>query len=132
MVLNGCLVHGIFPDDLKIASVCPIFKSGKQCEFSNYHPISISPSISKIFEKIIHKRLINYVNMNKILSSSQYGFRKNYSTYMPILNLYDTVSEALDKNEYCLGIFVDLSKAFDTIYFLKNWLYMVSEAAPIL
>jgi len=114
-VLNSCLSYGIFPESMKIAKVCPIFKSGTNSEFNNYRPISILTGFSKIFEKLIYNRLVNFIERHKILVSSQFGFRKNHSTYMALMSLYDKISQAIDSNEYCVGIFIDLSKAFDTI-----------------
>ena len=77
---------------------------------------SVSYLVSlKLFEKIITKRLLSFIELHDILSSSQYGFRKKHSTYMAIMNFYDKVTEAIDKSEFCLGIFIDLSKAFDTL-----------------
>ena len=95
--------------------MCPIYKSGAKNEFINYGPISILPSFSKIYEKIISNRILSYVEKYGILAKSQFGFRKKHSTYMAMMQLYDKVSEAIDKNEFCVGIFIDLSKAFDTI-----------------
>jgi len=129
-IINLCLTSGIYPDQLKIAKVCPIFKDGSKNEFVNYRPISIIPSFSKICEKIISKRLLSYINKHEIFNPAQYGFRKNHSTYMAMLNLYDKVSKAVDKNEYSIGIFIDLSKAFDTInhdILIKNWRCMALE-----
>ena len=100
---------------MKIAKVCPIYKSGDKSDLSNYRPISILSCFSKIFEKIIANRLNSYIDKEKILSRCQFGFRKQHSTYMAMLKLYDKISEAIDKNEFCVGIFVDLSKAFDTL-----------------
>ena len=114
-IINFSFTNGTYPDQLKIAKVCPIFKDGSKNEFSNYRPISVIPSFSKIFEKIISNRLLSYINKFDIFNPAQYGFRKNHSTYMAMLNLYDKVSEAIDNNEYTIGIFIDLSKAFDTI-----------------
>jgi retron-type reverse transcriptase len=114
-IFNLCLIDGVYPDKLKIAKVCPIFKDGNKNEFTNYRPISIIPSFSKIFEKIISCRLLSYINKYNIFNPAQYGFRKKHSTYMAMLNLYDKVSAAVDNNEYSIGIFIDLSKAFDTV-----------------
>ena len=115
MIINASIVSGIFPDKMKTAKVCPILKSGPKNEFSNYRPISVLNSFSKIFEKVITKRLASFLELHNILSASQYGFRKKHSTYMAIMNFYDRVSNAIDNNEFCLGIFIDLSKAFDTL-----------------
>ena len=115
VIINLCLTSGIYPDQLKIAKVCPIFKEGSKNELANYRPISIIPSFSKLFEKIISNRLLSYINKFEIFNPAQYGFRKKHSTYMAMLNLYDKVSEAVDKNEFSIGVFIDLSKAFDTI-----------------
>jgi retron-type reverse transcriptase len=70
---------------------------------------------SKIFEKIMYIRMIEFIDKHAILSDSQYGFREHRSTYMPLLKLVDKITLELDKKNYSLGIFLDLSKAFDTI-----------------
>jgi hypothetical protein len=115
LIFNQCLCEGTFPEKMKTAKVCPVYKSGSKNEFTNYRPISILNSFSKILEKIIAIRLISYLDKHDILDSSQYGFRKKHSTYMAMMCLYDKVSEAIDRNEFCVGIFIDLSKAFDTL-----------------
>ena len=114
-IINSSLDSGIFPDILKVAKVCPIFKNGDKSDFQNYRPISVLPSFSKIFEKVVQSRLLSYLHLNNILCSNQFGFRKNHSTYMALIELYDKISLAIDKNEYSIGIFIDLSKAFDTL-----------------
>ena len=114
-VVNSCFQNGIFPELLKIAKVCPVFKDGDAGLFTNYRPISVLPSFSKIFEKLISVRLILFLENNHILSPHQYGFRKNHSTFMAIADMYDKVSSAIDENKFSMGIFIDLSKAFDTI-----------------
>ena len=114
-VLNLALNNGIFPKKMKLAKVCPIFKAGDKSDFSNYRPISLLSSFSKIFEKVIATRIISFIEKHSIISLSQYGFRKKHSTYMAIMKLHEAISEAIDNNEYCIGIFIDLSKAFDTL-----------------
>lgn len=114
-IINICFNNGIFPDNLKVAKVKPIFKAGKKNIISNYRPISILPVISKIFERILYNRLILFINKHNILSDNQFGFRANRSTCMPISLLVNKISQELDNNNLCISIFIDLSKAFDTI-----------------
>ena len=114
-MINCSFRTGTFPDNLKIAKVCPVFKSGSVSNFSDYRPISVLPSFSKVFEKIAYNRLYNFVNSQDILTSCQYGFRPKHSTYMAILDMYDSISAALDNNKFAIGIFIDLAKAFDTL-----------------
>ena len=78
-IFNHSLSQGVFPDLLKLAKVNPILKKDDPHEISNYRPISLLPSISKVLEKIVHNRLHKFITKHKILNSNQYGFRKNYS-----------------------------------------------------
>jgi potassium voltage-gated channel Eag-related subfamily H protein 8 len=77
---------GVFPDALKKASVVPIYKAGDKSIFTNYRPISILPAFSKVFEKVITNRLDSFLSKYNILFDKQFGFRKNHSTAMAILN----------------------------------------------
>ena len=88
------------PDELKIAHVVPIFKSGVKALFSNYRPISVLPCFSKFLERIIYNRIINYLNDFNVLCDNQYGFRKNRSP-----SLCDKISSALDRREHAIGLY---------------------------
>jgi len=68
------LVHGIYPEKLKFSLIKPIYKSGDKSSLSNYRPISLLPVLSKIFEKVIHKRLFDHLNNKVLLNEHQYGF----------------------------------------------------------
>lgn len=114
-IFNTCLSKGIFPRDLKRSQIRPIHKGGDRGRIENYRPISILPSLSKIFEKIINSRLVNYLESKKILSEHQFGFRQGRSTDDAVSNLTNFVTANLDKGNKCLSIFLDLSKAFDTV-----------------
>src|SRR5688572_14231630 len=114
-IINCSFKTGIFPQALKIAKVVPIFKKGPRDEASNYRPISVLPFFSKCFEKAMHLRLNNYITKFDILFTSQHGFQSGHSTFMPLLSMQDKISAAMDKNDFSIGIFLDLAKAFDTI-----------------
>ena len=79
-IINTSLSTGVFPESLKIAKVIPAFKADDPTLFSNYRPISILPALSKLFEKAMYNRLINFLNLHNILYSKQFGFRNNHST----------------------------------------------------
>ena len=100
-----------FPESLKIAKVIPALKAGDPTLFSYYRPISILPAFSKLFEKVMYNRLINFLNLHNILYSKQFGFRNNHSTALALIDLINNISSAIDRNETTLGV----SKAFDTI-----------------
>ena len=95
-IFNQSLNTGIFQEKLKIAKVIPIHKKGSLNDISNYHPISLLPSISKIFEKLIFKQLSTYFNEHKLLYDSQYGFRAGHSTELASIELIDRITQYLD------------------------------------
>ena len=115
MILNQSLSTGIFPDSLKIAKITPIFKKENPHLTDNYRPISLLPSISKVFEKNVYNQIYEYFTENKLLYESQYGFRKFHSTELAALEMSDKITTHLDQGKIPLAIFLDLSKAFDTI-----------------
>jgi len=114
-IINKSFHEGQVPDLLKIAKVCPVFKNGDKSLISNYRPISVLPSFSKIFEKIVYNRLMSYLTNSNILINNQFGFRNRYSTAMAVIEMVDKISDAIDNKYYSLGVFIDLSKAFDTL-----------------
>ena len=114
-LINQSLVTGIVPQNMKIASISPIFKTGDCREVMNYRPISKLPCFSKILEKVMHKRVYDFLTVNNILYDKQFGFRKNHSTNLAIIEVIDKISEAMDDRSCTLGVFLDLSKAFDTL-----------------
>ena len=81
----------------------------------NYRPMSLLPAISKVFEKAAHIQLSNYFTQNKLFHHSQYGFREDPSTELAALELVDRIHLDLDKRKYPIAIYMDLSKAFDTL-----------------
>ena len=106
-IFNNCMYSGLFPDSLKIARVIPLFKSGDRNDITNYRPISLLPVISKIFEKLIHARLISFFE--------QFGFRRRHSTIHALNTAITQIINGLNKNDVVFGVFLDFSKAFDTV-----------------
>jgi hypothetical protein len=115
ILINKSLSEGIFPDALKLAKVIPLFKKDDPSYFNNYRPISLLLSVSKIYEKIVHKQLLSYFTNNKLLYAHQYGFRPLHSTEAASLELIDRIFSLLDEDKIPFAIFMDLSKAFDTL-----------------
>lgn len=114
-IFNKCLEQGVFPSVLKTAQIIPIHKGGDRNHIINYRTISILPSLCKISEKIINKRLTKYLEENHIFPENQYGFRSGLSTDDAVHTLTDNVSTQLDEGKKCIEIFLDLAKAFDTV-----------------
>ena len=115
VIINQSLCTGVFPDKLKIAKVIPLFKKGDESLIENYRPISLLSSISKVFERIVFNQLYKYLDDNNLLFDSQYGFRKHHSTELAAVELIDRIYETMDQGDIPISIFLDLSKAFDTL-----------------
>ena len=115
VLINESFVSGIFPDNLKIAKVVPIFKKGLTTLKSNYRPISLLSIFSKIFEKVMHQRMYKFLETYEILFCMQFGFRTGHSTDHALISLTETIKSSLDKGRVGCGIFIDLQKAFDTV-----------------
>ena len=112
---NKCMVTGTFPQDLKVGKITPVYKKGNAELLENYRPVSTLPIFGKIFEKIIYSRLYSFLTAKNILYEKQFGFRKGYSTSHALHSSVEIIRSATDDNKHVLGIFIDLSKAFDTL-----------------
>ena len=108
---------GVFPSCLKNARVVPVFKSGDNTLVQNYRPICVVNFFTKIFEKLMCVRLNRYLISNKLLCDQQLGFRTNLSTTDALAEFTDLIYSSLDKNEKFIAIYLDFSKAFDTVNF---------------
>ena len=104
-----------FPNELKIAKVTPIYKSGVFSEICNYRPISVLPAFSKIFEKLVYIQLFNYLNENSLLNEKQFGFRPGRSTELALVHFTGDILSCFDEGMHAAALFLDLSKAFDSI-----------------
>ena len=112
---NSYMAAGVFPDELKIGKIIPLYTSGNKSVMSNYRPISILPTISKIFEKLLHKRIYEFFEKNNVIYDYQFGFRKEHSTIHAIQTAISSVITSLNSSYQTMGISIDFSKAFDTI-----------------
>ena len=115
ILVNISVQSGIFPDTLKLAKVIPIYKAKAKNDVSNYRPISLLSSISKIIERVVHRRLYSFLDVNDILYKNQFGFRRKHSTIDAVTKFVTDISRSLDDRESTLAVYLDLSKAFDTI-----------------
>ena len=112
---NWSFQCGIVPDKFKVARVIPIFKSGDQTCLGNYRPISLLSLFNKILEKLMYRRLISYIEKKNILFQNQFGFQGKHSTTQAVILMTDRIQKAIEDKQYSCGIFLDFSKAFDTV-----------------
>ena len=115
IIFNASFSTGIVPSNLKIAKVTPVFKKGLQTNLNNYRPISILSIFNKLLEKLMHKRILDFLEKKKGIYCKQFGFRAKHSTDHAILSIIDLIQHAIDCHEFSCGIFLDFSKAFDTV-----------------
>ena len=114
-VVNASFEQGKFPQPLKIAKIVPIHKGGSKTDVANYRPISLLPTISKIYEKTMHIRITGFMEANNAMFDMQYGFRKGRSCEHALLKAQNTILESLNKKEIALLLLIDFSKAFDMV-----------------
>ena len=115
VLINQSLMTSIFPSKFKVAKIMPLLKKPNIFKVDNFRPISLLPCISKILEKCVFKQLNEYFEKHKLLYNSQYGYRQGHSTESACMELIDKLHQQLDNSKRPLCIFIDLSKAFDTL-----------------
>ena len=114
-IINMSLAEGMFPYELKLARVVPIYKSGDKKCINNYRPISVLPFFSKIFEKVIYNYLVDFMEKNNVIFKRQFGFRQKHSTQQAVITLVNNITNSLETGDIVISLFLDLKKAFDTI-----------------
>lgn len=114
-IINLMLCTAKFPQQLKDSIVIPIYKNSDKKDIKNYRPISLLNNISKIFERVLHEQITDFIEKNKIISPRQYGFQKHKNCQDALYDLNNKINLAKNDKKYSLCIFLDLCKAFDTI-----------------
>ena len=114
-IYNQSIETGIVPDILKVSQISPVYKGGDATDPSNYRPIATLSPFSKVLELLVYNELYSFIDKHQILYKYQFGFKKGYSTEQAILEITDNLKLATDKGQVTYGLFLDLSKAFDTV-----------------
>lgn len=114
-IINNSFKYGIFPEQLKLALVKPIYKKGDPEVLDNYRPISLLPSFSKIFEIAMANRLLNFFRIHKLFEDCQHGYLEGRSVETAVYDFVEKIIQNLEQKNIAMGVFLDLSKAFDSL-----------------
>ena len=114
-IFHKSLSSGVIPDDWKKANITCIFKKGNKQNPGNYRPVSLTSVICKLLERTVREEIVNHLSVNKLLSDSQFGFRKNRSTILQLLTVMNEWTEALDDGIQIDTVYLDFRKAFDSV-----------------
>ena len=114
-IINISLNTSVYPTDWKRTKIIPLYNAGQHNKLDNYRPISVIPAVSKIIEKIVHQQLFDYLEDNNLLEDDQYGFRCCRSTEMATTLFIDKIKYKVNNGKMVGAVFLDLSKAFDTL-----------------
>lgn len=114
-IINSIFSAGVFPDVFKNSTIVPLFKSGKKTDINNYRPIALTNVVSKIVEKTIKSRLLDFLEKNNLINDNQFGFRRGLCTENAITKVTDYVLNSFNDRKKSIGVFLDLAKAFDTV-----------------
>ena len=135
-VVNECVNKNTFPNILKTAHVTPVYKKGDRLEPENYRPISVTPTLAKIFERLLLEQLTHHLTLNGLINKNQFGFQKQKSCLDTIISLTEKINQCVDENEIVVTLFLDLAKAFNSIsidvFMNKIKRYGIGENASIL
>ena len=115
LIFNKSFEHGTVPKLFKIGKIIPVYKNKDAKCMSNYRPVTLLSQFNKILERCFYKRLVSFLDVNKILYKGQYGFRKGCNTTHAMVDVVNYVQTALSCGNIPVALFIDLSKAFDTV-----------------
>ena len=114
-LFNLSIKTNTFPDDFKIGKVAPVFKTGDKEDLNNYRPISMLPTIARIFERLLYSQLCDYLTANKLLGDEQYEFRSLHSTAMALGKMPNQWLMNMGNGNLSAVVFLGIRKAFDTV-----------------
>ena len=114
-IINKSFSEGKFPHAMKLADMYPLFKSKDRTEPNNYRLISLLLTLSKLLEKVMYTQVYNFLTEADQIYNSQYGFRTGHNCEHAVSELTSVVLKGFQQNEFTLGVFLDLFKAFDTL-----------------
>ena len=114
-IFNFSVTTKVFPDDLKVGKVAPAYKSGDRVNLNNYCPISVLPTVARVFEQILYGQVYEYFTVNKLPGNQQFGFRSVHSTAVALSNSTRNWWLNMDKGKMNSVVFLDIRKAFDTV-----------------
>jgi hypothetical protein len=129
-LFNAVLLKGYFPTQWKVAQIILILKPGKPNELTSYWSISLLPIVSKVFEKLILKRLLPMVENNRLIPNHQFSFRQRHSTIEHTHRIVQRINKALENKQYCSAAFLDISQAFDKVWH-TGLLYKLRRSLPL-
>ena len=112
-IFNLSLTHGTFPDQLKTSRIVPIYKGGRKDQCDNYRPVALLNTLTKALEKIVAAKLTQHITSNNLLYEGQFGFQKGRNTEQNLIYTITNISNSINNGNYCIGVFLDLKKAFD-------------------
>ena len=115
IITNQSMHTGIFPDLMKLAEVVPLYKSKSRGNETNYRPISLLTTMSKVVEKVVYERVYQFLVKTGQICETQYGFRPKHSCEHAITQVIGSTLKNLECNKKTIAVMLDLSKAFDTI-----------------
>ena len=116
ILMNRSLSECIFPDTWKLANVIPIFKKGDKSQPSNYRPVALLSCIGKLQERIVFKKMYNFLLDNNLLYKYQSGFLPHHSTVFKLIDIFHNICQAFDNNMFSCIVFCDVSKAFGRVW----------------
>jgi hypothetical protein len=129
-LFNGILRTQHYPDLWKVSQIIMMRKMGKPAnEVTSYRPISLLPTLSKLFEKVLLRRILPILTETKTIPDHQFGFREQHSTVEQAHRVYDRIRKALEEKEYCSSAFLDIQQAFDRVWH-EGLLHKIKTSIP--